>query len=845
MENNNEEKKVILSLDKIKKYFINQGIINKAVDDVSFDVHEGEIVGLIGESGSGKTTVGRSLLRLYEDYNGFVRLNGKIVSGRKITDKRRKFLRRNIQMIFQDPHASLNGQKTIYSILKEPLVVNGIMKEKLDDIFSDWNDVKQSFKFTFQLNTMALQTQNYKEINKAARPFFSKWVKNFSNFKFDANISNEDNFINFFSYLEEKQIMESQIINNMYSNTTKLLELYYECQTKYRNNDLSAPELAFIKAKKELDKVLILAKYSPEAFEALKQAKEVKKEIATKKEYIQELVRESKNTFLNYIQEYNNEKSISNIARLSSIDLEVYIHNYKNELLFAKKAETIKSFWTKLNYLEFDLIRKLINELEEYAHKFYLDHLESINFTLDAKTKIREIIKNNFKFDVDEYIKLSSKNEKQLYKELHELKHNHRSLLNIVFEDKKNKKNKNFDEINKQIEEAKNVFKLAEEKYMENMEEYLKTYKTKIEKYYNEINELEADYKNLVDQQTFCNKKYAEYKNEFWNFLRTQIKLGDINSKKEIESIITIYKTDLFLKEESLKSFDIEKKYLEKDIKKLHLLLGIDEKWVDQNIKNAKIAKENNEHAKPWTERKNIFDSAFLKPLARFIISGLLYKTMIYKALEDVGLLKQFAYRYPHEFSGGQLQRIVIARALISSPTIVVADEPIASLDISIQAQVVNLLKELCAKKNIGLIFIAHDLSMVEYVADYIQIMHLGKIVEYGKTEQIYENPIHPYTINLFKAIPKISNSNEKFQNVSFELDYLNEQRFPNVPEFFNVGPDHYVYGTNAQVKEWTKIRKAKEVEENKGIEESDYTLIQTNKKAKTSKKTFSSKSKK
>ncbi|GAA8715086.1 hypothetical protein oki361_18050 [Helicobacter pylori] len=168
-----------------------------------------------------------------------------------------------------------------------------------------------------------------------------------------------------------------------------------------------------------------------------------------------------------------------------------------------------------MNYLEFDLIRKLINELEEYAHKFYLNNLESINFTLDAKTKIREIIKNNFKFDVDEYIKLSSKNEKQLYKELHELKHNHRSLLNIVFEDKKNKKNKNFDEINKQIEEAKNVFKLAEEKYMENMEEYLKTYKTKIEKYYNEINELEADYKNLVDQQTFCNKKYAEYKNEF------------------------------------------------------------------------------------------------------------------------------------------------------------------------------------------------------------------------------------------------------------------------------------------------------------------------------------------
>jgi ATPase components of various ABC-type transport systems, contain duplicated ATPase len=136
MEQENK-KRTILSLDNLKKYFVNQGYINKAVDGVSFDVHEGEIVGLIGESGSGKTTVGRTLLRLYEDYNGFVRLNDKIISGKHITNKRRKFLRRNIQMIFQDPYASLNGQKTVYSILKEPLLVNGVMKEKLDDLFSD------------------------------------------------------------------------------------------------------------------------------------------------------------------------------------------------------------------------------------------------------------------------------------------------------------------------------------------------------------------------------------------------------------------------------------------------------------------------------------------------------------------------------------------------------------------------------------------------------------------------------------------------------------------------------------------------------------------------------------
>ncbi|WP_282459122.1 ATP-binding cassette domain-containing protein, partial [Mycoplasmopsis arginini] len=123
--------KPILEIQSLKKYFSNAGIVNKAVDDISFSVNKGEIVGLIGESGSGKTTVGRSLMRLYEDFNGFVTLDGKVISGRRISRSRTKFLRKNIQMIFQDPHASLNGQKNIYSTLKEPLIVNGIIKNKI------------------------------------------------------------------------------------------------------------------------------------------------------------------------------------------------------------------------------------------------------------------------------------------------------------------------------------------------------------------------------------------------------------------------------------------------------------------------------------------------------------------------------------------------------------------------------------------------------------------------------------------------------------------------------------------------------------------------------------------
>ncbi|UWV77268.1 ATP-binding cassette domain-containing protein [Mycoplasmopsis cynos] len=98
-----DNKKTILEVINLKKFFVNKNHINKAVDDVSFDLKEGEIVGLIGESGSGKTTIGRSLLRLYDDYNGFVRLDGKLISGKRISRKTRKFMRKNIQMIFQDP----------------------------------------------------------------------------------------------------------------------------------------------------------------------------------------------------------------------------------------------------------------------------------------------------------------------------------------------------------------------------------------------------------------------------------------------------------------------------------------------------------------------------------------------------------------------------------------------------------------------------------------------------------------------------------------------------------------------------------------------------------------------
>ena len=122
--------------------------------------------------------------------------------------------------------------------------------------------------------------------------------------------------------------------------------------------------------------------------------------------------------------------------------------------------------------------------------------------------------------------------------------------------------------------------------------------------------------------------------------------------------------------------------------------------------------------------------------------------------MKKCGLQPHYYDRYPHEFSGGQRQRICIARALAVKPKLVICDEPVSALDVSIQAQIINLLKELQIKDNLTYIFISHDLSVVKYITDEIMVMYLGNVMEYGETDEIFDNPLHPYTKALFSAVP-------------------------------------------------------------------------------------------
>ena len=177
---------------------------------------------------------------------------------------------------------------------------------------------------------------------------------------------------------------------------------------------------------------------------------------------------------------------------------------------------------------------------------------------------------------------------------------------------------------------------------------------------------------------------------------------------------------------------------------------------------------------------------------------------LIAEMLKKVGLSPEHASRYPHQFSGGQRQRVGIARALIMQPKLIIADECISALDVSIQAQVVNLMKDIQQETGCAYLFIAHDLSMVKYISDRIGVLHLGYMVEAGTKEEIFSHPLHPYTKSLLSAIPHPNPEVEKrrksitYDYASSGIDYAKGMQHL-------VGGTHTVLATDTELAQWTQ----------------------------------------
>ena len=189
------------------------------------------------------------------------------------------------------------------------------------------------------------------------------------------------------------------------------------------------------------------------------------------------------------------------------------------------------------------------------------------------------------------------------------------------------------------------------------------------------------------------------------------------------------------------------------------------------------------------------------------VINGITDKDYInekvYEILETVGLVREHADRYPHEFSGGQRQRIGIARAVIMQPEMIIADEPISALDVSIQAQVINLLNDLRERLGLTILFIAHDLSVVKYFSDRIGVMYFGKMVELADSDELFKNPLHPYTKSLLSAIPLPDPVYEK-QRTRIHYNPIAEHDYSvSTPSFREITPGHFVYCNDAEEEKY------------------------------------------
>ena len=180
-------------------------------------------------------------------------------------------------------------------------------------------------------------------------------------------------------------------------------------------------------------------------------------------------------------------------------------------------------------------------------------------------------------------------------------------------------------------------------------------------------------------------------------------------------------------------------------------------------------------------------------------------KAKVAKALSDVGLLPEFASRFPHEFSGGQRQRIGIARALIMEPDFIIADEPISALDVSIRAQVLNLLSKLQKERNLTYLFIAHDLSVVRFICDRIAVIHKGKIVELAESEELFAHPLHPYTRALLSAIPQPDPIAERQKKLIVYDPGCHHYSETNQPAWTEIVPGHFVLASEEELEEYKK----------------------------------------
>ncbi|WP_412032379.1 ATP-binding cassette domain-containing protein [Malacoplasma muris] len=802
----NTKEKPLLSVKDLNMIFRVRGAYKKVLDNISFDVNKGDFFGIIGESGSGKTTTGKVIIKLHQASGGVIEFDNELISQQRLSISKKRWMHKNIQMIFQDPMSSMDPIKNVLKTVSEPLVINGIVQKESIEFIKKINIIKKYFKYTFHKANKENLLSFKKDYFESLINIYKKWTNNLVNY----NLNEVENL---FSASEVVDSILSDLLDDLQLNmektyvfTKKQMDLIDSNINKYNEGKLDQIDIELYKASTQL-----------------RQVKNLKNKSAY---YIQ--LNNDKNKLSNFINEFENDfyskylvdnknyfkvlraKIISNIKsfkqeKLLSKDNFLYLYYLLQEYSYRESKNILNSLTNEFKYLSAKEIDSLVADVEEYRVNKYNSILT------DLLNKKNEFDKSNMNKKIELIKSLDSINE-------------------FVDQVKVESKQKFIIDSSEIYMLLKSEYSKLSNKTLDTFLVELATHKSKLEDFNIKINDekikirsnksaslekWKKDYFNAKENY----KSVAEKRNKIildWKKTESDNKVNYQNRTKEIKEIIKnskeakkAFKAAIvkFLDKFSEKEMLNTKSFFEK-IKKWNYIRvirkSLNPKWKTQKIINYQY--------------RNAFSSFRVVTLLHdshsifswiwyFWILKIITVNKVYNALTSVGLKHEHAYRYPHEFSGGQRQRIVIARALITKPKLIIADEPISALDVSIQSQVINIMKKLAKDHGVTFLFIAHDLSMVSYACNKVIIMHNGKIVEKGDASSIFKNPIHPYTKTLFNAAPELSKIHVDLASFDEEMTYdksygpLNQPKF----ELVNGKQNHQVLATPDQIKEWLK----------------------------------------
>lgn len=831
--------KILLNVEHLNMFFKVRGSLFKAINDISFKVNEGDFFGIIGESGSGKSTTGKSIIKLYQPSGGKIEIDGHLISNKHLSRRTNKWLRKNVQMIFQDPMASLNPTKNILQIVSEPLVINRSMIKKTYDFFKKISWASKYFHYEFLIHQEKLNF-NFK------KQYLIDFTQKISNFNLSLQNILNNNAKNSYQ-IQHKIILDHY--DDLSANVQNMVESFYKYVDQYKeliNNDLIKYEAgqfnpldyALDQAIKKLHLVKKQLKYSIVALKKMNEINVEKNKIKKNKIDFKEgyklknfgYIKSWELTVLSQIKLLKQDVLLANnnldqtfyklklVVNMHILHMIKFFKKYKCKYLEESYiSEIIKKVTQKINYLYEDVINiyiektnnfeqtnlklqqkveilNLLPKFVEIAKLYYRSCTSKQNLNYDIFTKTWNVI-----FTEVETKELFNNSLEKIFNkfetiavELFQLVNNAVKLSEEIFNKFKlneNENKKHFFELKK---EYKNLVKIHKEKLKD---------KNYANSYINSLNDAKNEFLNAKRKRTVALNNFL--KNDWMS-----IKKQKIQNKLELKKYNIVFHQQIKLFNKLLikasKQLLIANNLGNKNLSYLYFVKNKELLLRSKSIQTIrfeykKAINETNLYKKVYTY-KPIF-----KWLLFFNVVNLLKRDSVYKALDSVGLKHEHAYRYPHEFSGGQRQRIVIARALITNPKLIIADEPISALDVSIQAQVINILKSLAEKNKITVLFIAHDLSMVNYVCNRVIIMHQGRILEYGDVDSIFNEPIHPYTRSLLKATPKLSRVHVDLSLFDEKFVYDNEWKLSNEPKFISISDlhEHYVFGLDEQVEKW------------------------------------------